>query len=174
MPPIAMATSTPAEAPTPRDAIVDTIGAQTSGIDEIIALARTHLQVFDIDLAQCGWDTRARSERLAAFLRRNPEARLHLIVHNTRWLEQSAPLIRNLLQRHAEAMTVYRTGPEAKHAMDPLVIADGRHFLHRFHADQPRARLAIEQPQLAMPLRTRFEEIWATGEPGLTASVLGL
>ena len=52
--------------------------------------------------------------------------------------------------------------------MDPLVIVDGRHFLHRFHVEQPRAALAIEEPQLARPLVKRFEEIWATGEPGLT------
>jgi hypothetical protein len=58
--------------------------------------------------------------------------------------------------------------------MDPLLIADGRHFLHRFHIDHPRAALAIEQPQLARPLVMRFEQIWATGEPGLSATALGL
>ena len=58
--------------------------------------------------------------------------------------------------------------------MDPLVIADGRHFLHRFHIDQPRASLAIDNSQLAGPLVTRFEEIWATGEPGVAGTVLGL
>jgi len=29
-------------------------------------------------------------------------------------------------------------------------------------------------PQAARPLATRFDEIWATGEPGLTGTVLGL
>ena len=58
--------------------------------------------------------------------------------------------------------------------MDPLVIVDGRHFLHRFHVDQPRAALAIDDPAAARPLVTRFEEIWATGEPGLSGTVLGL
>ena len=50
--------------------------------------------------------------------------------------------------------------------MDPLVIVDGRHFLHRFHIDHPRASLVIENPQQAGPLVTRFEEIWATRAPG--------
>jgi len=57
---------------------------------------------------------------------------------------------------------------------DVVIIADGRHFLHRFHVDQPRATLAVDHPQLARPLVMRFEQIWATGEPGLGASVLGL
>ena len=36
------------------------------------------------------------------------------------------------------------------------------------------AALAIEHPELAMPLVNRFEEIWATGEPGVAGTVLGL
>ena len=71
-------------------------------------------------------------------------------------------------------MQVWRTGVDARSAMDPLVIVDGRHFLHRYHVDQPRATLAIDMPAAAKPLVARFEEIWATGEPGLGGSVLGL
>ena len=71
-------------------------------------------------------------------------------------------------------MTIYKTGAEAKGAADPLVIVDGRHFLHRFHIERPRASLVIEDPHLASPLINRFEEIWATGEPGLTGTVLGI
>ena len=54
------------------------------------------------------------------------------------------------------------------------MIVDGRHYLHRFHLDHPRAVLGIDAPQDARPLVTRFEEIWATGEPGLTGTTLGL
>ena len=35
-------------------------------------------------------------------------------------------------------------------------------------------RLSIDNSQLAGPLVTRFEEIWATGEPGVAGTVLGL
>jgi hypothetical protein len=59
-------------------------------------------------------------------------------------------------------------------AMDPLVIVDGRHYLHRFHIDQPGAVLVIENPQQAIPYVTRFEEIWASGQPGVAGTVLGL
>ncbi len=79
-----------------------------------------------------------------------------------------------LLKAFSDRITIYKTGPEAQGAADPLVIVDGRHFLHRFHVDHPRATLAIDAPQLATPLINRFDEIWATGETGLTGSVLGL
>lgn len=170
-----MATSTPAEpAPEPREAMLDTVTAQTAAIDELIDLARQRLQVFDIDLAQGGWNSALRADRLAAFLRRNRKARVEMIVHDPRWLEGSCPRLLALLKLHSHAITIYRTGPEARSAMDPLLIVDSRHFLHRFHIDQPRAALAIEQPVLARPLIMRFEQIWTTGEPGLSASVLGL
>ena len=172
-----MATSTPADPESPRlprETVVDTVAAQTAAIDELIDLAQHRLQVFDVDLSQCGWQTPRRAEGIAAFLRRAPQARIELIVHSTRWLETACPRLLALLKLHAHEITVYRTGPEARSAMDPLLIADGSHFLHRFHIDQPRASFAVEHPQLARPLVTRFEQIWATGEPGLSATVLGL
>ncbi|MFO1412383.1 MAG: hypothetical protein U1F10_00410 [Burkholderiales bacterium] len=175
-----MATSHPPDAaptppaPEPRETTLDTVAAQVQAIDQLLDLAQHHVQVFDVDMAQGGWQTAARSERVTAFLRRTPKARLDVIVHDTRWLEASCPRLLNLLRLYSHAITVYRTGPEARAAMDPLVIADGRHFLHRFHIDHPRAVLATDAPQRARPLCMRFEEIWATGEPGLNASVLGL
>lgn len=172
-----MATPTSPDAappPEPRESVLDTVAAQVAAIDELIELARHRLQVFDVDLAQGGWHTPARAERIAAFLRRAARPRIEIIVHDTRWLEVSCPRLLALQRLHSGAITVYRTGVEARAAMDPLLIADGRHFLHRFHIDQPRASFAIEQPHLARPLVTRFEQIWATGQPGLSASVLGL
>jgi len=167
-------TSVPDDAAAPREAVLDTVAAQAKAIDEIVALAEQRLSIFDIDLSQGEWQSAQRAASLAEFLRRNRKARVDLIVHDTRWLETNCPRLLSLFRLHAHAMTVYRTGSEARNAMDPLLIADGRHFLHRFHIDQPRAALAIDHPQLARPLVTRFEQIWATGEPGLGATVLGL
>ncbi len=158
----------------PRESVLDTVAAQTAAIDELIGLARQRLQIFDVDLSQCAWQGVARAQGLSTFLRRAPHARIELILHDMRWFEASCPRILALLKLHSHAITIYQTGAEARSAMDPLLIADGRHFLHRFHISQPRAALAIEQPQLARPLVTRFEQIWATGQPGLSATVLGL
>ena len=67
----------------------------------------------------------------------------------------------------AIASTLVGSGP-------PLVIVDGRHFVHRFHIDHARAAVAIEQPNRAKPMSQRFDEIWATGESGVPPTVLGL
>jgi len=151
-----------------------TVSAQVAALDEIIALARHSIRVFDNDMSEMGWNSAARAEQLSAFLRRARTSKIEIIVHETRWLESSSPRLLALLKSFGDRMTIYRTGPEARGASDPLVLVDGRHFLHRFHIEQPRATLAIESPHLAGPLINRFDEIWATGEPGLTGTVLGI
>jgi hypothetical protein len=169
-----MDSSTSAESAEPRVAELATIAEQTAAIDELIALARHHIQVFDQDLSQTGWNNAARTERLAAFLREVRGRRLDIIVHDTRYLQSACPRMLKLLGVYGHAMSILQTGAEGKVATDPLLIVDGQHYLHRFHFDQPRATLGVLQPEQAQPLVARFGEIWATGESGVNATVLGL
>ena len=151
-----------------------TLAEQSDAIDALIALAQQQIRVFDQDLSQTGWNGAARADRLAAFLREVRGRRLDIIVHDTRYLQSACPHMINLLRNYGHALTIYQTGPEGKVATDPLVIVDGRHYLHRFHFEQPRAALGIDQPEQTRPLASRFDEIWATGEAGLSGTVLGL
>jgi hypothetical protein len=169
-----MDSSTSAESPQERTAELSTIAEQTAAVDELISLARHHIQVFDQDLSQTGWNSAARSERLAAFLRGVRGRRLDIIVHDTRYLESACPRMLRLLGAYGHAMAILQTGDEGKVATDPLLIVDGQHYLHRFHFEQPRAALGIVQPEQAQLLAARFGEIWATGAPGMNATVLGL
>jgi hypothetical protein len=171
-----MASSLPNEtaSPAPGETRLDTIAAQAGAIDTLIDLADDRLLVFDRDLSEGGWGGARRAERLAAFLRRSRHARVSIIVHDARYVEASCPRLIDLLKVYGHAMSVWRTGQEARAATDALVIVDGRHYLHRYHVDHARATLAIDTPASAKPLVARFEEIWATGEPALGGSVLGL
>ncbi len=169
-----MDSSTSPESAPARVAELSSIGEQAAAIDELISLARHRIQVFDQDLSQTGWNDAGRSERLSAFLREVRGRRLDIIVHDTRYLETACPRMLRMLSAYGHAMTILQTGPEGKVATDPLLIVDGRHYLHRFHFEQPRAALGIGQPEQTQPLAARFDEIWATGESGVNASVLGL
>jgi hypothetical protein len=57
---------------------------------------------------------------------------------------------------------------------EDLLLTDRAHCVHRFHIDQPRASLIVAQPAAVKSLASRFDEIWATGEPGLSSTTLGL
>jgi len=176
-----MATSTPAP-PDPgsssaiaaRHEKLDTAAAQLAAIDELIGLAQRSIRVFDVDLSGMGWNESTRAEAIVAFLRASRAARLDIVVHDTGWIERSCPRLTRLLRYYGDLITIRRTSDEAKHAMDPLLIADDAHYLHRMHVAQPRAVLGIAQPDEARPLVERFEAIWSSAEPGLSATVLGL
>jgi hypothetical protein len=158
----------------PRVQMLVSIADQIAAIDELIGLARRSIRVFDGDLSDTGWNRVARAELLAAFLRGSREARLDIIVHDTRYVETHAARLRALQQLFAGSVTIHRTGAHDKGVMDPLVLVDGLHYLHRFHVGQPRATLGIMQPRAIAPFAQRFDELWAGGEPGVSATVLGL
>src|ERR1700680_1467030 len=105
-----MDSSTSAEAPEPRVAELATFAEQTAAIDQLIALARHHIQVFDQDLSQTGWNGAARTERLAAFLRGVRGRRLDIIVHDTRYLESACPRMLKLLRVYCESIAILQTG----------------------------------------------------------------
>ena len=151
-----------------------TVAAQVAAIDTLIGIAKHSIRVFDVDLSAMGWNDPTRAERIVAFLRASPAAKLEIIVHDTSWIERSCPRLTNLLKYRGHAITIRRTGQDARHAMDPLVIVDGIHFVHRFHVAQPRAAFSIGDPVAAQPLVTRFDAISEDAEPGLTATQLGL
>jgi len=172
---MAISTSPPTDRePAPREDALETVAAQVDAIDEIVGYARQRIQVFDVDLSEHGWNRAPRVDAIGRLLRSSRTARLDIIVHETRWLEANGARLMALLRKSGNAVTVYRTGNEARSAMDPLIIVDSRHCLHRFHAERPRAALLVAMPALVKPLVTRFDEIWATGEPGLPGTVLGL
>lgn len=176
-----MATSTPtprnaesSSAIAPRHQKLDTVAAQVAAIDELIGIADRSIRVFDIDLSGMGWNESAREEMIVAFLRASRNPRLDIVVHDMGWIERSCPRLTRLLRYYGHLVTIRRTGDDAKHAMDPLVLVDDQHYLHRLHGAQPRAVLGIAQPDEIRPLVERFEAIWSSAEPGLSATVLGL
>jgi hypothetical protein len=162
------------ETPKPQVTELTSLAEQVAAIDRLLALAANRIRIFDVDLSQTGWGSAPRIDALAAFLRGMRGRRCEIIVHDTRYIEAACPRLLNVLRNYGHAMSIYRTGPEARMAADPLMIIDQRHYLHRFHHEQTRSALGIDCPDEAQLLSNRFDEIWATGEPAITGTVLGL
>ena len=118
-------TSLPPPPGLPREERLDTIAALIRAQDDVIALARRHIKVFDIDLSWGGWNAAARCEALSA--RSCGASRRALRHHRARHaLDRSVRRAPDGAARalHAHAMTIYRTGASARKAMDPLLIVD--------------------------------------------------
>jgi len=108
-----MVTSTPAppdgsgsNAPTPRYERLSSIEEQVAAIDTLIDLAKLSIRIFDVDMSRMGWNSPARLDKVAKFLRGAPAARLEIILHDTSWIASSCPRLLNLFRSNSHAMTI--------------------------------------------------------------------
>jgi hypothetical protein len=146
----------------------------STAIDGIIAAATHRIAVFDRDLAEGGYNSSQRFNRLKVFLLSNRNNRIDIALHKSENLERDCTRVMILMRQFPYAISIRRTLPEAQRVQDGFVIADGIHYVHRFHFDHPRAQLAFHDESGAGLLQRRFDEIWGYTEPAASATVLGL
>lgn len=144
------------------------------GIDEVIGAASTRIAIFDRDLADGGYNTAERFNRLKIFLLASRSNRIDIAVHQSDYLERECTHMIILLRQFPYAIQIHRTLPEAQRVQDGFIIADGCHYFHRFHRDHPGAEKAFNDEAGAGLLQRRFDEIWTCSEPALSATILGL
>ena len=142
-------------------------------LDEVLLQARRQVFIFDRAL-DARWDRPHRVECLRRLCLASPKHLLRIALHDPESMVRNTPRLRALLEPCAHVMAVHKTRDEARRAEDPLVIVDGRHFVHRFHADLPRGLLALDDPESAQSRMQRFDQIWAASDPGLSGTTLGL
>ena len=145
-----------------------------AAIDEVIVAAERTIRIFDITLANRGFNTPARADRLREFLVRGRAHRLHIALHDTDLLERECPRLLVLLRQFPMSIEIHRTIMQARSAMDPCVLADDHSVWHQLHYEQPRAIVALHSPADALPISQRFDEIWELSEPAVSATTSGL
>ncbi|MBY0577730.1 MAG: hypothetical protein K2P57_01650 [Burkholderiales bacterium] len=146
----------------------------SAAIDEVISLAGRHIRIFDYNLENMGFNGVARYETLHAFLQANPENRLSVVVHSPDYLNRYCPRMIMLLKRFSHNMEIRQTLPEIAHVYDPFCLADGEHYVRRFHFDDPRGIFAQCDAHEGRALMLRFEQVWQASAPVIYASTTGL
>lgn len=142
-------------------------------IRQVIAHAERELLIFDQDLAKGDYASVAMFELLRDFLAKDRQNRLVMVLHDTSYFTQRCPRLFELLALYGHIMTVYETNDYAKVAKDSFVIADQKHYVRRFHIDQPRFRYAFDHVEAAM-LNKRFDELLAETSVTVSTTTLGL
>ena len=144
-----------------------------TALDRLLSRAQRRLCVFDRQLNR-GFVNPTRSDLLRSFLLSNRNNRIRIVLHDASMLARDCPRLLGLLRQFSHAIAIQETEAQAKGAYDPFIIGDDRDHLHRFHYDDARGLLALDDPQATLPFAQRFEELWAASTPAVFATTLGL
>lgn len=142
-------------------------------LDTLYAQPGRILRIFDRSLAG-DYNSLHRHDLLRKFLLASRAARIQIVVHDASHVARDCPRLINLVRDFSDAVSVNETQAEAKGVYDPFAVMDERHYVHRFHYDQPRGLLALDEPQGANGFVKRFAEIWEASTPAVSATTLGL
>ena len=157
-----------------RHVTFDGVTEYVSALDELCGLAQHSLFIFENDFDGLGFNSEARYNLLRRLLLSGQNVRLNLLAHDTKPLVSFCPRIMLLLRQFGHLMHVYQTPANLRHLTAPFAVADARHFVRRFHFDDTRGIFAQNDPEGAILLKSRFEEMWESSHPGASTSTLGL
>jgi len=145
-----------------------------SALDDLCAKAQQSLFIFEKDFDNLGFNSEARYDSLRRLLLSNPSARLHLLAHDVQPLLRFCPRMLMLLRQFSHKMHIYQTPLNLRHLSEPFAVVDKIHFLRRFHFNDARGIYALNDPETARPLQSRFNEMWASSHPAASANTTGL
>jgi hypothetical protein len=166
-----------AEAPdagVPERTLLQTLADYERGFGRVLALLRRELRIFDPDLSELRMNSAERVEALSRFLRGGPNRRIYIALHEVDYVSKRCPRFIALLGIHASSIFIYRTVGDAAKVQDCFVLADGEHLVRRPVTAQPRGVLIVNDPKECQPMRERFDEIWESSEPAVSANTTGL
>jgi hypothetical protein len=144
-----------------------------AALDIVIARAERRLRVFDRSLGR-RFDAAHRYELIRKFLLADRANRLQIVLHDVDNIVRDCPRLVNLMRTRSGAISIHQTLADAQGVYDPFTVADDRHFVHRFHYDDTRSVLGLDDAHDARQFVERFEEILAASRPALPATPLGL
>ncbi len=146
----------------------------SNALDRLCQLAQSELYLFEKNFDGLGFNAESRYETLKQFLLASPTHRLYVLTHDARYLSTQCPRMMMLLRQFGVSMSINVTPKHMQNVTDPFSIADSVHFVRRFHFDDPRGILGVNDPETARALKSRFMDMWTSSQPGIAATTLGL
>lgn len=165
--------ASPAPDPQPTRQRLESRSEIERAVDEVVCRAHRRLVVFSSRL-DAEWNRESRVDPIRRFCLDSRRNQLRIVLHDAGTAYRSCPRLLALLRQFSHIISVQETLYHAKHVYDPFVLADDRHYLHRFHHDSASGLLALDDPVGATVLHDRFEELWLASEPAIPATTIGL
>jgi hypothetical protein len=145
-----------------------------AAIDRLLAQPGRELRIFDPDGAALRLNDSARIETLERFLSASRTRRIYMVVHDTETLTRKCPRLLTLLARYAHAVQINRTDDSIRNLQDAFLVLDALHYVRRPVAAFFRGAIGLGDEAEALPMRSRFMEIWAASYPGVSSTATGL
>jgi len=160
--------------PAPRHTKLNGAQDYVNALDTVIALAQRSVRVFDHSLEHDGFNSRKRYDLLRAFLLKSRKNKLQIAVHTPDYLAKFCPRMMMLLKQFSHSVEIYRTTSQVQHVTTPFIVVDEHHYARRYHFEDLRGLLALDDPLGAETLNLQFDELWAASRPAVSASTTGL
>jgi hypothetical protein len=148
--------------------------AYQQAVDRLLVQPGRELRIFDPDLATLRLNAPGRIELFRRFLFASRTHRLYIVLHDTEWLTRYAPRMMALLAQFSHAIQINRTHEEIRILQDSFLVLDASHYVRRPVAARFRGAIGLGDETEALAMRTRFLEIWADSEPGVSSTTIGL
>lgn len=140
----------------------------------VLGRANHQILIFDRDLQSLGLEETSCLELLAAFLRADAARRIRVVLHDPGPVEKNSPRLMRLIAHFSQVFLVRQSPDNLRHLADAHVLANEGDGLRRFHVDQARSALILDDPADLHPWRRRFEDLWELSHPCLTINTTGL
>jgi len=160
--------------PEPRRTLITTRKEYLDAVGHMLATVKRELRIFDPDLSELGFNERGRIESLRRILSGARMHQVYIALHDVEYVTTRCPRLIELLLLFPSGLFIYATEGEAARAQDRFVLADEDHVVRRPVAAQSRGVVLLNDLQEGHAMRTRFDEIWTSSIPAVSATQSGL
>jgi hypothetical protein len=145
-----------------------------AAVDRLLAEPGRELRIFDPDAAALELNQAARIGAIERFLQASRTRRLYVVLHDPGHVQRHCPRMMSLLGRYSHAIQIHRSHEEIAELQDAFLVLDSAHYVRRPVAAFFRGAIGLSDETEALAMRGRFNDIWASSYPAVSASTLGL
>ena len=160
--------------PEPQRILIGSRREYLDAVERLIGMVNRELRIFDPDLSELDFNSESRIATLRRILSGGRMHRVYIALHDVEYVSTRCPRLIELLLIFPSALFIFRTEGEATRAQDRFVLADENHVVRRPVASQARGVIRLDDLHEGHGMRLRFDEIWESSVPAVSAVTTGL
>lgn len=145
-----------------------------TAVQTILQSISVSFSVFDEDLARLRLERPENVELLRSFLAGGLRNLVRIVLKNAEPFRRDSPRLFRLLSIYPHQMYVVQCPEHLRSLNDSMLIANDSSALVRFHKDNARSRVIINDREACTPYIQRFNDITGEGGDVISATTLGL